>query len=635
MPTSTQRTSEDRKMIMKRILKTLAVMAVLVSLAAVPALAQTPTGRLVLVGERETPGTLELQTARFGQSNNFTRPLPGSPFGREPDVTPDGETVVYALSGSPGAIYSVPMNKSVAPTRLTTTDQSYPYSTLESPTVSPDGNTVYFQYTARDDNENTLINDIYSVPIEGGDITRVTHDNREHSGLEITPDGEHFVYSSSVPDEGQSIYVQPVIGGPATTLSHCGSELCRPEVSPDGSKVAFVDCCNDGLGVFTVPFSTTEEATPTKVPGAEIDGHTFNYGFYPMVAFSPDGRYIAYNTVEQCSHIFCDFDADGVTPETRLIPVEGGNYNSIGWGDFNAQTQVAWAPPSSDTTAPQLGPLPDITEEATKPTGAAVTFSATATDAVDPNPRVRCERRIPPSTQFSGVSSGATFPIATIMVRCTAEDAVGNRSTTDSFDVTVRDTTPPAITGMPSDIVAEATGADGAQVFWSQPTATDLVNGSRTVTCTPASGTTFALGETTVSCTATDARSNTATKTFKVTVQDTTAPTVDAVNPVDGTQGVARGIKEVTANFSEAVQAATLTSNTVQLFSGNSTRPIKATLSRNPSTDPTSVTLTPSSKLDAKTRYTAKIKGGQSGVKDLAGNPLASDFSWSFTTGSR
>jgi hypothetical protein len=107
------------------------------------------------------------------------------------------------------------------------------------------------------------------------------------------------------------------------------------------------------------------------------------------------------------------------------------------------------------------------------------------------------------------------------------------------------------------------------------------------------------------------------------------APEVDTTNPVDGTQGVLRG-STVTAEFSEEVQASTLTSNTVQLFSGNSFKPIKATLSK--ASD--SVTLTPSKRLDAKTRYTAKIKGGATGVKDLAGNPLTSDFSWSFTTGS-
>ena len=106
------------------------------------------------------------------------------------------------------------------------------------------------------------------------------------------------------------------------------------------------------------------------------------------------------------------------------------------------------------------------------------------------------------------------------------------------------------------------------------------------------------------------------------------------MTPADGDQNVVRG-SSVTAEFSEEVQEATLTSSTVQLFSGKSPKSTKATLSWNPSTDPTSVTLTPSSRLDAKTKYTAKIKGGADGVKDLAGNPLASDFSWSFTTGSK
>ena len=109
---------------------------------------------------------------------------------------------------------------------------------------------------------------------------------------------------------------------------------------------------------------------------------------------------------------------------------------------------------------------------------------------------------------------------------------------------------------------------------------------------------------------------------------DTTAPKVESVSPADGTKGVARSSTVVTAKFSEAVDQATLTPANVQLFSGSSTKPVKAALSKTS----TSVTLTPSSKLDAKTKYTAQIKEGQIGVKDLAGNPLAADFSWSFTT---
>src|SRR5206468_3233442 len=43
-------------------------------------------------------------------------------------------------------------------------------------------------------------------------------------------------------------------------------------------------------------------------------------------------------------------------------------------------------------------------------------------------------------------------------------------------------------------------------------------------------------------------------------------------------------------------------------------------------------TLTPSAALAGSTTYTATITGGSSGVKDLAGNALASNFGWSFTT---
>ena len=113
-----------------------------------------------------------------------------------------------------------------------------------------------------------------------------------------------------------------------------------------------------------------------------------------------------------------------------------------------------------------------------------------------------------------------------------------------------------------------------------------------------------------------------------------TAPYVTDTSPNDGDGKVSR-TTEVTANFSEEVQQATLTSANVQLFSGNSKKPVKATLS--PTS--TSVTLTPSSKLDANTIYRAVVG---TGVKDLADNALDQDQDpsngnqpkqWTFTTG--
>ena len=45
-------------------------------------------------------------------------------------------------------------------------------------------------------------------------------------------------------------------------------------------------------------------------------------------------------------------------------------------------------------------------------------------------------------------------------------------------------------------------------------------------------------------------------------------------------------------------------------------------------------TLNPSADLEAGTTYIATVKGGTAGVKDVAGNALASDSSWRFTTAS-
>ena len=179
----------------------------------------------------------------------------------------------------------------------------------------------------------------------------------------------------------------------------------------------------------------------------------------------------------------------------------------------------------TDTTPPAVTVPSDITAEATSPHGAVVAYTASATDLVDGTVTVRCS---PPSgTQF-GLDETTT-------VQCAATDAHGNDASA-SFTVRVVDTTRPELPEL-GDVTAEATSAAGAVVTYGVGTATDIVDGDVTVTCEPASGTTFGLGHTTVTCSATDAHDNTATGTFTVRVEDTTAPVFDpfSVGPTEAT----------------------------------------------------------------------------------------------------
>lgn len=109
---------------------------------------------------------------------------------------------------------------------------------------------------------------------------------------------------------------------------------------------------------------------------------------------------------------------------------------------------------------------------------------------------------------------------------------------------------------------------------------------------------------------------------------DATPPTVTANTPANGATGVATS-STVSATFSEAMNSATINSSSTFVIRNGSTL-VPATVSYNPTT--LVATLTPSATLAGSTTYTATVLSGSSGVKDSAGNPLAIDRTWSFTT---
>ena len=91
-------------------------------------------------------------------------------------------------------------------------------------------------------------------------------------------------------------------------------------------------------------------------------------------------------------------------------------------------------------------------------------------------------------------------------------------------DIGAYEAQPPTVAAH-ANVSASATSAAGAGVTYSPPAGTDEQGGIATVACLPASGSTFPVGSTTVTCTATDAVGHTGTGTFQVIVGAFTPPT--------------------------------------------------------------------------------------------------------------
>jgi RHS repeat-associated protein len=111
---------------------------------------------------------------------------------------------------------------------------------------------------------------------------------------------------------------------------------------------------------------------------------------------------------------------------------------------------------------------------------------------------------------------------------------------------------------------------------------------------------------------------------------DTTPPTVTSVSPVSGATGVSTGAN-VTVTFSEAMGAATVNGSTVDLRDPTNAL-VLATVSYNAVS--LTATLDPTAPLAPGVTYTARVRGGGTDprVKDVAGNALTADVTWSFTT---
>ena len=113
---------------------------------------------------------------------------------------------------------------------------------------------------------------------------------------------------------------------------------------------------------------------------------------------------------------------------------------------------------------------------------------------------------------------------------------------------------------------------------------------------------------------------------------DATAPTVTAISPADGSVGVCL-TRSVSATFSEPMDAGTINTATFRVTDNGVA--VAGTVSYDAPSRVASFVTTSATGFAASRPFVVTIASGTAGVKDLAGNALAADRVWGFTTGTQ
>jgi hypothetical protein len=286
-----------------------------------------------------------------------------------------------------------------------------------------------------------------------------------------------------------------------TVTGTCGAVTCTPASGATFPVGVTTVTCSDGSGHacgFTVTVNDTTLPTATCP-----SNQTLSVGANCTVAV-PDLR-TGLSASDNCTPTGQLSIVQTPAPGTQVGLGQTAVTITItdGAGNITTCTPVLTV---NDTTAPSISCSANITMPAAA--GACsriVNYPLTVSD--------NCPGGI---TVTTSQPSGSAFSVGTTTVTVTATDVAGNVSAPCQFTVTVMDQQSPILASCPVNIQTVALTPAGRTVSYTPPAATD--NCGASVSCVPAPGSPFAIGTTTVTCTATDAANNSTNCQFTVSV---------------------------------------------------------------------------------------------------------------------
>lgn len=345
------------------------------------------------------------------------------------------------------------------------------------------------------------------------------------------PSGSVFPVGTNVVDctDGNTAFctfLVTVIDNEAPTIFNCPSDITTPTAPGQcGATVNFNvmadDNCSNSQTVLCSPPSGSffsSGATLVKCWAQDTEGNTSDTCRFTVtvVDFDCPGLISRNTDPGECSAaVEYTITPNGNCPGTLTIvcnppsgsefPVGDNSVTCTATDQNNNTSSCTFTVRVTDNQDPVITCARDTTIECSTSTSPDDLGYATATD--------NCEVLEITYQDQQGAFLGCPFPHR-ITRTWTAEDVHGNETTCEQI-INVNDTTPPEIT-CPGNIVLPG---EQPQVVTYTASATDECDSHLDVpVCTPPSGSTFPVGITTVTCTATDCDNNMSTCTFTVAV---------------------------------------------------------------------------------------------------------------------
>ncbi|SHJ61248.1 Dipeptidyl aminopeptidase/acylaminoacyl peptidase [Tangfeifania diversioriginum] len=187
--------------------------------------------------------------------------------------------------------------------------------------VSPGGENILYSVTYYDIEENKPYNDIYSVPVEGGEPENLTRSTSNESGAMWRPDGKKIGFLSAVSGSTQ-LWEMETDGSRPRQVTEIEGGISGFKYSPDGTKIFYIKSMK-------LDESVNDMYPDLPKANARIESDL-------MYRHWDKWHDYTYN------HIFVADYSDGKVGEGKDI-MEGERYDSP-MKPFGGTGQIAWSP---------------------------------------------------------------------------------------------------------------------------------------------------------------------------------------------------------------------------------------------------------------------------------------------------